>query len=37
MTYLAPALALLSAGYLIFAAIDELARYVVRKETGNEC
>ena len=36
MTYLAPALALLSAGCLIFAAIDELARYVVRKETGNE-
>ena len=34
--HLLPALALLSAGYLIFAGIDELARYVVRKETGNE-
>ena len=34
--YLLPALALLSAGCLIFAAIDALARYVVRKETGNE-
>ena len=33
MTYLVPALALLSAGYLIFAAIDELARYMVSRET----
>ena len=31
--YLAPALALLSAGYLIFAAIDALAFYVVSRET----
>ena len=36
MTYLAPAVGLISLGYLIFAGIDELARYVVRKETGNE-
>ena len=33
MTYLAPALALLIAGYMIFAAIDELARYVGSRET----
>lgn len=31
--YILPALALISVGYLIHAGIDELARYVVRKET----
>ena len=36
MTYILPALALISVGYFIHAGIDELARYVVRKETGNE-
>ena len=35
MTYLLPALGLMSLGYLIHAGIDELARYVVRKETNN--
>ena len=36
MTYIAPAVGLISLGFLLCAGIDALARYVVRKETGNE-
>lgn len=32
MTYLAPAVGLISLGYLIFAGIDELAYWVVNRE-----